>query len=69
MRATSDFAIYRPPAASAMALVMAPRLERWDAKAAPSQLAIGRYLDHVAELTRDRLAGLGAGGEGTTPAG
>ncbi|HAL25730.1 MAG TPA: hypothetical protein DCP25_03205 [Chloroflexi bacterium] len=40
---------------------MPPRLESWDAKTAPSQLALGRYLDHVAELTRERLAELGAG--------
>ncbi len=61
MMATSEFAIYRRPEATAMALAMPPRLESWDAKAAPSQLALGRYLDHVAELTRERLADVGAG--------
>lgn len=61
MMATSEFALYRPPEATAMALAMPPRLESWDAKTAPSQLALGRYLDHVADLTRERLAELGAG--------
>ena len=60
MTFASEFAIYRPPEATPLALGMPPRLESWDAKAAPSQVALGHYLDHVAELTREQMAELDA---------
>lgn len=51
-----EFELWRPPATPALTLAMSPRLESWDAKTAPSQVALGQYLDHVTELTRRQMA-------------
>jgi hypothetical protein len=52
------FVRYRQPDQVGVPLGIPPRLESWDSKTSPSQIALGRYLDHVETLTRPRMLAL-----------
>ena len=41
--------MYVAPSDPALVLDVAPRLESWDSKASPAQIALQEYLDHVAD--------------------
>jgi len=58
---TRAFSIWRPPDTVPLTLALPPRLESWDAKTAPSQVALGQYLNHVAELTRRQMTDASTG--------
>lgn len=51
-----DFVRFRAPGGTSIDLGLAPRLASWDAKTSRSQIALGEYLDHISEVTREPLA-------------
>ena len=56
--ATSHGPLFEIPCGERMELNLAPLTASWDAKVAPSQVALNRYLHHVEGIARTRMAEL-----------
>jgi hypothetical protein len=55
-RSFEGFEVFAPPESEPLRLETGPRLESWDARGHPSQVALGRYLDYLERLAAPMLA-------------